>query len=615
MDLALVLAAIALLSLVCQWVAWRIRQPAILLLLLSGMLFGSGLGWVQPDALLGKLLFPFVSLAVAVILFEGALTLRREEMGDNARVIRRLVSEGMLLNWVVVSLAGWWLLDLDGAVAALLGAVAVVTGPTVIMPMLRTVQPTRKVASILRWESILIDPVGALLAVVVYEYVLASNAGEGLGHTMWVFGQTVAMGFALGLVGGYGMGLVLRKMWLPDYLRNFGVLAVVLSMYAVSNHLFAESGLLTVTVMGIVLANMDGVDTSSILEFKETLSVLLISVLFILLAARVEMDALLGLSGMALLFLAVVLWVARPLTVWVSARGSGLRWQEKALLAWMAPRGIVAAAVSSLFALKMERQGVEGAAVLVPLVFLLIIGSVLIQSLTSRPLAVWLGAVAPPPTGFVLLGANPFARALAQALMRHNVRVLLVDTSWEEVQSARMAGMEVYYGNPLSEHADQHLDLTSIANFLAVSPYRQMNTLAGYHYLNILGENNALMLYEPVESRRSDSGQLWAKLPNLFDGTSSYGRLAKMMQNGATVKETGLTDAFSYADYRARQPEGYVPLFAVDPKGRIRVFSEKTSFQPESGWRVVSLVPPEAKDAAKDGKETKEAKAGSVVGG
>ncbi|MBR4876599.1 MAG: sodium:proton antiporter [Rhodocyclaceae bacterium] len=597
MDLTLMLAAIALLSLVCQWAAWRMQQPAILLLLLAGIVVGPMLGWVHPDALMGELLTPFVSLSVAIILFEGALTLRREEMGDNARVIRRMISGGLLINWVVVSAAGYWLLDLRGPIAAVLGAVTVVTGPTVIMPMLRTVRPSRPVASILRWESILIDPVGALLAVMVYEYALSSHSGGGMWQTLLVFSQTVLMGLALGFLGGYGMGVVLRKMWLPDYLRNFSVLAMVLTMYAVSNHWFHDSGLLTVTVMGLVMANMEGVDTSSVLEFKETLSVLLISVLFILLAARLELGALLGLSSMALIFLAVVLWVARPMGVLFSTARSSLRWQEKVMLSWMAPRGIVAAAVSSLFALKMDQLDIDGAQLLVPLVFLTIIGSVLIQSLTSRPLAKSLGVVAPPATGFLLLGANPFARALARALMRQNVRVLLVDTSWEEAQSARMAGMEVYYGNPLSEHAEQALDLTGIAYFLAVSPYRQMNTLAGYHYINIFGENNSFMLFEPVESRRSDSGQLWAKLPNLFDGASSYGRLAQMMQAGASVRETGLTDVFSWAEYCARQEKPAVPLFAVDPKGRIHVFREKARFQPEAGWRVVSLVLPEARGA------------------
>ncbi|MBR4736187.1 MAG: sodium:proton antiporter [Rhodocyclaceae bacterium] len=597
MDLALVFSAVLLLSLACQWLAWRVQQPAILLLLLAGIVIGPVLDWMHPDALLGELLFPFVSLSVAIILFEGALTLRREEMGDNARVIRRLVSSGILINWVVVSLAAYWLLDLREPIAAVLGAVSVVTGPTVIAPMLRTVRPSRPVAAILRWESILIDPVGALLAVMVYEYVLASLSGGGLGQTLLVFSQTVLMGLSLGFLGGYGTGVVLRKMWLPDYLRNFSVLAMVLAMYAVSNHWFHDSGLLAVVVMGLVMANMDGVDTSSVLEFKETLSVVLISMLFILLAARLEPRALLGLNSMALVFLAVVLWVARPLGVWFSTRKSRLRWQEKVMLSWMAPRGIVAAAVSSLFALKMDQLGIEGAQRLVPLVFLTIIGSVLIQSLTSRPLAKWLGVAAPPATGFLLLGANPFARALAQALMRQGVRVLLVDTSWEEAQSARMAGMEVYYGNPLSEHAEQALDLTGIAHFLAVSPYRQMNTLAGYHYITIFGENNSFMLYEPVESRRSDSGQLWARLPNLFDGASSYGRLAKMMQAGASVKETGLTEVFSWDEYCARQETGSLPLFAVDPKGRVHLFSEKARFQPEAGWRVISLVQPEARGA------------------
>lgn len=601
-DLAFLIACIFLLSLACQWIAWRIQQPAILLLLSSGLVIGPLTGWLQPDELLGDLLFPFVSLAVAVILFDGALTLRMEEMRENGRVVRRLVTSGILINWILIALAAWLLLDVPVSVAALLGALSVVTGPTVIMPMLRSVHPTRQVASILRWESILIDPIGALLAVLVYEYVLAWDTGMEWTHSLWIFGQTLALGLATGALGGYLVGVILRRHWLPDYLYNFGVLVMVLAIYAASNHWVHESGLVTVTVMGLVLANMDGVDTESILEFKETLSVLLISILFILLAARLELPAFIGLDWTAWVFLAAVLWVARPVSVWFSALNSGLRWQEKVMLSWIAPRGIVAAAISALFAIKMEALGIAGAELIVPLVFVLIIGSVLIQSLTARPLAQWLKATAPPPTGFLIIGANAFARALAAALIRHKVRVLLVDTSWDAVQDARMESMETYYGNPLSEHADQHLDLTGIACLLSVSPYRQINSLAGYHYLNLFGRGNALMLHEPSDRNRGDNAQLWSKLPQLFDGKSTYSRLASIMARGGQVKETGLTEAFSWDDYLAHQPDNIVPLFAVDPKGRIRIFHDRAKFQPEQGWRVISLIPPEKKPA--NGQQT-----------
>lgn len=588
---ALVLAVIGLLSLACQWLSWRLRQPAILLLLLSGIVIGPWLDWLKPDALFGDLLFPVVSLAVAIILFEGALTLKLSEIREHGRVVRRLVTSGMLVNGAVISAGTVLLLDFSWPMAALLGAVTVVTGPTVIVPMLRSVRPTAAVSRILRWEGILIDPIGALLAVLVFEYVVALQTGASHWHSLWVFGETLCLGLILGAMGGQLLGWVLKHHWLPHYLHNLGVLTSVLALFALSNAVLHESGLLTVTVMGMWLANMRGVDLEDILEFKETLSVLLISGLFILLAARLDLTAMMSLGGAALALLALVLWIARPLNVMISTLGSDLSWRERLLLAWIGPRGIVAAAVSALFALKLEALDVPQAEMLVPLVFLVIIGSVLLQSLTSRTLAAWLQVQAPPPSGFLFMGANPLARALGQILQAHKVRVVLADPNWDLVQEARMAGLEVYYGNPLSEHAAQHLDLTGIGHLLAISPYRQLNSLVGYHFRDMFDTRQVFMVNEGSNNARQDSEQVHARLTRLFDGQITYAQLASMMAQGGEVKETKLTENFSFDDYLDHHQRCVLPLLAIDPKGRIQVFSERSQWDVGPGWRLVALLP------------------------
>ncbi|MDR9439280.1 MAG: sodium:proton antiporter, partial [Halomonas sp.] len=376
---AVLLTGIGLLSLGCQWLAWRLRVPAILPLLLTGILVGPITGLLDPDALLGNLLFPLVSLAVAVILFEGSLTLSFAELRGHGHTVRRLVTWGVLLTALISALAARWLLDLSWGMASVLGALLVVTGPTVVLPLLETLRAKESLSQILRWEGILIDPIGAIGAVLVYEYVVIGTSGNAFMHTLGLFGLSALIGFGLGGLGGYLWGCVLRHHWLPRQLHSFGTLMVMLTLYTLSNQLFHESGLLTVTVMGVWMGNMPRVPTGPIVEFKETLSVLLISGLFILLAARLGIEQLALLGWPAWAYLAALMLVARPLTVWLCTAGSGLDWREKALLAWISPRGIVAAAVASLFALKLEAQGLEGAEMLVPVTFMVIIATVVIQ--------------------------------------------------------------------------------------------------------------------------------------------------------------------------------------------------------------------------------------------
>ncbi len=370
---AIYIAGIALFSVLAQWLAWVCRVPAILFLLLTGLLLGPISGQLQPDQLLGDLLFPVVSLSVAIILFEGALTLHFHELKGIGKVVRNLCSIGMLTTFTILTASAIWLLELDWRVAAVLGAVLVVTGPTVIAPMLNAMRPQKDIDRILRWEGIVIDPIGALFAVLVFEAVNQVGEAAVFSHTMLALFSTLGVGTSVGIVAGWLTTTIIRREWLPYELHKFGILALVLFSFTLANHLSHESGLLAVTIFGIWLANQDDLEIDSVLEFKEDLSMILISSLFILLAARLQLEDLMLLDSDVFIFLAIVLFVARPLSIAVSTFGSDLPLRSRLILAWIAPRGIVAAAVGSVFALSMMQSGYPDANKMVPLIFMVII--------------------------------------------------------------------------------------------------------------------------------------------------------------------------------------------------------------------------------------------------
>ena len=284
--IGLTIAGLGVLGLGCQWLAWRMKLPAILLLLIAGLVIGPVAGIFNPNILFGDLLFPLISLAVAVILFEGSLTLNFAEIKTVRKNVKSIVTIGAIITWIITSVATHYLLDFSWSLAFLFGSMTVVTGPTVIVPLLRTVRPQAKLANILRWEGILIDPIGAIFVVIVYEFIVSSSKM----HSLEVFGLMLLVGLVIGAVAGWLIAYVLRNHLIPEYLQPFAVLVVVLGVFAGSNALESEAGLLAVTVMGMWLANAKDVDIRHILHFKENLTILLISGLFLILASRIQLD-------------------------------------------------------------------------------------------------------------------------------------------------------------------------------------------------------------------------------------------------------------------------------------------------------------------------------------
>jgi NhaP-type Na+/H+ or K+/H+ antiporter len=595
-ELGLMLAGMLMIGFLSQWLAWRVKLPAILFLLLAGIVLGPVTGVLDPDKLLGDLLFPIVSLAVALILFEGSLTLRFHELPGIGHVVRGLVSYGAVTALLLLALAAHIVAGLSWSIALLFGALACVTGPTVIAPMLRTLRPNARIANTLRWEGIVIDPLGALFAVLIFEAIVSRQEG----HTIGIFIATIGCGTVIGALSAWLTGSLLRRQMIPEYLQNYAVLAAVLFAFSVSNVITHESGLLAVTIMGIALGNMRGVHIDDILDFKESLTTVLVSLLFILLAARLHWplpDGMLG-AGIALFVIAQL--VVRPLTVLLSSLGSALTWRERALIGWVAPRGIVAASVSALFALRLDALGVAGAGALVPLVFILIIGTVVLQSATARPLAKWLKVAEPEPRGLLIFGSDEVARAIGRALGEAGFRVMLADDDWEGIRRARMEGLTTFFGNPASPHAERHLDLTGIGRLLAVSTHRERNSLACVHYRQEFGRDKVYRLRNltPQEStdRAALSGTLLA--PPLFDEEMTHGRFAEMLGHGWRIKTTRLSATFDWPHFIEQYGSNTVLMFGVEEKGALRVASTKRALEPKPGWTVIALVPPALPEAS-----------------
>lgn len=610
------LAGIFVLGIGAQWMAWRIRVPAILLLLLFGVLAGPGATWLyahgylpyamlDPDRMLGNLLLPVVSVSVAVILFEGGLTLSLAELSRAGRTILKLVSVGAAVTWLASALAAWLVLGTSIQLALLLGAVLVVTGPTVIGPLLRHVRPTGRVGPILKWEGIVIDPIGALLAVIVFEAIPTGRIQAWAALISGNVAKTLLVGGMIGLGAAGLLVVLLTRRGVPDFLHSPVTFMLAVAAFAGSNLVQHDSGLFAVTLMGVGLANQKYVGVRHILEFKENLSVLLISSLFVMLAARLRLDDLVRLDWRIIVFIAVLIAVIRPLAVVASTAGEGLNWRERVFLMCMAPRGIVAAAVASVFALRLQMANYAGWDLLVPYTFAVIIGTVTFYGLIAGGAARRLGLANPGRRGLLIAGANPVARAIAAAVHQEGYDVLLVDTNRANLSAARLAGLPTFYGSILAQQVTDRIELSGIGRLLALTPNDEVNSLASLQFSRLFGRSE---VYQ-VASETSDASRT-AKTAQelrgrvLFGPEVTFGRLEHLMEQGAVLRKTNLTREFDYKKLLATRGgvsegagggsgaggEGFTPLFLIDEAGHLWAFTADATLSPRPGQAIIALA-------------------------
>lgn len=595
------LASIVVLGIAAHWLAWRLRFPSILFFLVFGFIAGPVTNFVHPDQLMGDLLFPIVSISVALILFEGGLTLRLGELKDVGRVVITLIILGAVITWIIASAAAHYILELDIRISILLGAILIVTGPTVIGPLLSHIRPLKRVGRILKWEGILIDPVGAILAVLVYEAIVAGEFSEA--GIVVFFG--ILKTLLIGGVIGFGMAQILiqllKKFLIPDFLQESFALVMVIAAFVISNIFQPESGLLTVTLMGLFMDNQKLVSIKHIIEFKENLRVIIISSIFILLAARLQLSDFNSFNTSTALFLAILIFIARPLSVFLSTIGSKINWRERALISWMAPRGIVAAAVSSVFAFKLAESGIEGAESIVPITFLVIVVTVTVYGLTAYPFAKILKVVQSKPQGILFVGAHSWARSIAKIIHDKKINVIMVDTNRENIKAARLDGLPAYLGSILSEHIADELDLDGIGRLMALTPNDEANSLAALHMSDSF-ERGELYQLSPLSEKSGKELEFSPKHLRarfLFGEGMNYYHLNSLFNDRWTIKSTKISDTFSFNDMKKNYGENLIPLFLIDKDDKLIVSTLENPLEPESGDMIIALIKENIKEKSK----------------
>ena len=601
------LAGIIILGIVAQWMAWRLKLPAILPLILIGLLVGpiatfytaDGAKLIEPIWNGTKGLFPgdglyyFVSLAISVILFEGGLTLKRAEIATTGPVISKLITLGSTVTFFGAGIASHFIFELSWPMAFLFSALIIVTGPTVITPILRNIPLKKEVSAILKWEGILIDPIGALVAVLVYEFI-SVEGGQAFTQTALIaFGKILLFGFSFGFTFAHALVFVIKKRFIPHYLLNVASLSMVLLVFVTSDFFAHESGLLAVVIMGMVMGNINLPNLKELLYFKESLSVLLISILFILLAANINIDQLMLLYDWrtALLFGAIIL-VVRPLGVFLSSSGSGLQFKDKLFISWVGPRGIVAAGIASLFGSKLVARGEVGAEYITPLVFVIVLGTVLLNATTARIVAKWLGVFLKKSEGILIVGAAPASRLIAQYLQENDRHVVLIDSNENNINAAKEKGIEALTANIYSDNLADNLELNDVGYLMALTGNAEINDFALNRFTEQFGENGAFRLIHVTEKGNKDQ-QI---KQHLFSSTHDYIALEETARLFPQVLELAFKDQSHYEKVmqQAANASNSIPLFVKDKDGDLKTIPsyEAQSNESKEGMRLVYLGKP-----------------------
>jgi NhaP-type Na+/H+ or K+/H+ antiporter len=581
-----------------QWLAWRVRMPAIVLLTGGGLLIGPIAGLVPGGPDMQHAIEPFVSLCVAVILFEGGLSLQRSELREAARGVRRLVYVGGPLSWILGSVAAHQIMGLSWPVALVFGAIMVVTGPTVIMPLLRQAGLNRRVSSYLKWEGIVNDPIGALLAVLTFQFFVFAGEGQGWAAVVQGLASAIAVAAGLGWAMGWLVGRAFQRGLVPEYLKSPVMLTLVLLVYVLSNGVQDEAGLLTVTIMGIVVGNMSLPGLQDMKRFKEYITVILVSVVFVLLTATMEADVLRAVSWSSAALVAAILFVVRPAAVMLATTGAGMQWEERVLLAWVAPRGIVAAAAAGVMGPALAEHGFAGAEFLLPLVFGVIFATVIAHGLSIGWLGRRLGLASPTRDSVLIVGASPWTVELGRVLRDIGVKVLVADGSWHKLRAARLAGLRVFYGEILSEFADESVEVGHVSAVLAATSNDAYNALVCTALAPDIGHNRVFQLSTGPGGDDDPKGvALGLKGKLAFAEDAVYEELWRLLVAGWSFSRTRLTESYGREEFLADADSRTMQIARIRDESRARFVSPQHEMQLDAGDILVSFSPPKNEDA------------------
>lgn len=575
-----------------QWLAWRLRMPAIVLMLLSGILIGPVLGVFDPARDIGPLMGPIISIAVAIILFEGGLTLNFHSLLDAAKGVRRLVFIGAPVGWLTSALTLHYGAGLGWEASAVFGGIMIVTGPTVIAPLLRQARLSRRPAALLQWEAILNDPIGALAAVLAFEVVLVLNTPALAGSAVQELVDGVALASLLGAFAGIGLSLAFKGGRVPEYMKIPVLFSLILAVFAVSDGILHESGLLAVTIMGVVIANANLPSYTELRRFKEHATILLVSGVFILLAANLDFAALARLDWRAVVFVLGVILVARPVTVLLSLMGTGIPWREQVLVAFTGPRGVVLVAVAGLFGERLTELGIEDGMLVGPLAFVLVAVTVVLHGFTLAPFAQFLGLTGGAKPGVMIVGGAPWTLGLAEALQKAEVPVLITDPNHGHLRAARIANIPTFSGDILSEAAEHRLEWVGYQTVLVATDNDAYNTLVATDLSPEFGRDNVFQITrEKSESARHQLPKTLGGKP--FGTGETYAGLQALIAQGWTYRVTRLTAEYGFSDWREKRPNAKL-LARVSAAGEVKFISKDEQARGGPDVRLISLLPPDA---------------------
>ncbi len=590
-HLSLILILLAVLGISMQWLAWRFKIPAIILLTIAGLLIGPVFGLMHPSEDFGNLFHPIIQLGVAVILFEGGLNLRLHELKEAASGVKRLVTVGVALSWILGSLGAHFIGALSWPVALIFGAIVVVTGPTVIIPLLRQAKLKRSTASLLKWEGIINDPTGALLAVLIFGYFSNAGTGDAINEMIGGVSWTLLTGVILGAGCAFFLGHAFKQGWVPEYLKSPVILSAVMVVFGGANFFQEEAGLLSATVFGLVMGNQNLPSMDEMRRHKEYITIFLVSGLFILLTADLDPHLLKQLDWRSAALIAFIIFIARPITVLLSLLGTDVDFKERLLLAWIAPRGIVAAAVAGAFAPALLEKGYAGAEQLVPLIFTLIICTVVLHGLSIGWIARKLDLAFEKSNGLIIVGASPWSINLALILRELDQEVIIVDNSWHRLRNARLAGIPVYFGQILSEVAEYSIEFNQIAYLLAATDNDSFNALVCTRFGPELGRSNVFQL--PSIAEDDPNGFSPTIRGQILGDEIFYEDLIRRYFFGWRFTKTRITEEFTYEmcieNYQAETME----IVIIKQDGSLIFRSIEKKQKPKSGDIVIAFQPEE----------------------
>ena len=534
-TILLLVVGVAVAGVFGQWLGWRLKLPAIIPLLLIGALIGPVAGLVKPSDTLGDVMRPAIGMAVAIIVFEGGLNLNLRELRSAGSGVLRLVAVALPLNWLFGTLASRWLAGLSWPVAILVGSILVVTGPTVIIPLLRQAKLEPRSAAFLKWEAIVNDPIGATLTLLVLSYLTLATTMTGTDavlHLAWKTALGGGIAAVLGLLLPFGIRTLFRRDLAPEYLKTPILLGVALAVYAAGEAIQPETGLIGATLFGVVLANIDVTGLQELKRFKESLTIFLVSGLFILLTANIDRKTVAMLSWPIAETTLAILFVARPLAIALATIGAKVSWKEQLLVGWIGPRGVVAAAIAGIAGERLATAGYPDARLVLPLVFAVIASTVLLHGLSLAPIARWLGLASGGRGGLLIVGASAWSVALGEALRNAGMPVIVVDRSAVALKAARLVGLQTLRMEVLSTIGEEIIDLREFEHLLVATPDDAYNALVCTRFASELGRERVYQVAPDEVSERHATSREWRGKIAVADAMT-HERLAGLMAGGA----------------------------------------------------------------------------------